>query len=132
MKIINAILKVILSAILIMPILGSLRIFPEPTADMYTSIEAYTFIKVLMDSQYITIMMSAVFLISLICLWTKRVALASLLLLPISLNIVGFHAFIDGGLFTSGAIMGNVLFLINIYLLWQSRDQIKPLLKPTV
>jgi hypothetical protein len=99
---------------------------------MYNNIDAYAFIKVLMDSQYITIMMSAVFLISLICLWTKRVTLASLLLLPISLNIVGFHAFIDGGLLTSGAIMGNVFFLINVYLLWQSCDQIKPLLKPTV
>lgn len=130
MKIINTILKVLLSAMLIMPIFGTLGIFPEPTADMYNSIDAYAFIKVLMDSQYVMIMMSVVFLISLICLWTKRVALASLLLLPISLNIVGFHAFLDGGLLTSGAIMGNVFFLINIYLLWQSCDQIKPLLQP--
>ena len=129
MKIINTIIKVILSIILIMPVFGVLGIFPEPTADMYNNIDAYAFIKVLMDSQYIMIMMSVVFLISLACLWTKRVALASLLLLPLSLNIVGFHAFLDGGLLTGGAVMGNVLLLINIYLLWQSCDQIKPLLQ---
>lgn len=129
MKIINTILKVILSLMLIMPIFGTLGIFPEPTADMYTNIKGYEFIKIMMDSQYIMFMMSAVFLISLICLWTKRVALASLLLLPISLNIVGFHAFLDGGLLTSGAVMGNVLLLINLYFLWLNRAQISPLWK---
>jgi hypothetical protein len=129
MKIINTILKVILSIILIIPILGTLGIFPEPTADMYNNMQGYEFIKILMDSKYVMIMMSAVFLISLICLWTKRVALASLLLLPVSLNIVGFHAFLDGGLLTSGAVMGNVLLLLNLYFLWKSCDQISPLLK---
>ncbi len=129
MKIINTILKVILSLMLIMPIFGALGIFPEPTADMYTNATGYEFIKILMDSQYVMIMMSVVFFISLICLWTKRVALASLLILPITLNIVGFHAFLDGGLLTSGAVMGNVLLLLNLYFVWISRAQISSLWK---
>ena len=129
MKIINTILKVILSLMLIMPIFGTLGIFPEPTADMYTSATSYEFIKILMESQYVMVMMSVVFLISLICLWTKRVALASLLILPITLNIVGFHAFLDGGLLTGGAVMGNVLLLINLYFLWLNRAQISQLWK---
>jgi hypothetical protein len=98
-------------------------------ADMYNNVQGYEFVKILMDSKYVMIMMSVVFLISLICLWTKRVTLASILLLPVSLNIVGFHAFLDGGLLTSGAVMGNVLLLLNLYFLWKSCDQISPLLK---
>jgi hypothetical protein len=128
MKIINIILKVILSAILIMPIFGTLGIFPAPTSDMYNSPEAFAFIQLMMNSQYITVMMSVVFLVSLISIWIKRESLAALLLLPISLNIVGFHAFLDGGLLTGGAIMGNILLLINIYLLWKNRDQFKSIL----
>ena len=129
MKIINTILKVILSLMLIMPIFGALGIFPEPTPDMYNTMMGYEFIKMLMDAQYIMIMMSVVFLIALICLWTKRVALASVLLLPITLNIIGFHAFVDGGLLTSGAVMGNILLLINLYFVWVSRAQISQLWK---
>lgn len=112
---------------LIMPIFGALGIFPEPTPDMYNTAMGYEFIKMLMDTQYIMIMMSVVFLISLICLWTKRVALASILILPITLNIIGFHAFVDGGIFTAGSVMADVIFLLNIYFLWLSWAQIKPL-----
>jgi putative oxidoreductase len=129
MKKINTVLKIILSVILIMPVLGAFGIFPEPTADMYNNAEAFAFIQILMNAKYLMIMMSGAFLISLICLWTKRIALASILLLPISLNIMGFHAFLDGGLFTGGAMMGNILFLINIYFLWYNRNQILPLLR---
>lgn len=128
MKIINTILKVVLSLLLISPILGVLGVFPEPTADMYTNAEAFTFITILMKTHYIVVMEAVVFLLALISLWTNRVALAALLLLPLSLNIVGFHAFLDGGLFTAGAIMGNVLLVLNLYFLWQSRVEIMPLI----
>ncbi len=131
MKILNNILKALTTLLLISPIMGVLQIFPEPTADMYNTPEAYSFVKILMDSQYITVMQAVVFLIAIFCLWTKRVPLASILLLPITLNIVGFHAFLDGGLFTAGALMGNILLALNIYFLWQSRAQLKFLLKKT-
>jgi hypothetical protein len=36
-------------------------------------------------------------------------------------NIISFHLFLDGGLLTSGAIMADVLLLINAYFLWQNR-----------
>ncbi len=129
MKILNTILKVVLSIILVIPILGSLGIFPAPTVEMYNSARAFAFIQLMTDSYYITFMMSVVFLISLISLWTSRVALASILILPVTLNIVGFHAFLDGGLLTGGALMGNVLFILNLYFLYQSRSQILPLFK---
>jgi hypothetical protein len=128
-KIIDIVLKVLLSVILVMPIFGVLGIFPAPTPDLYNTADAYQFIKLLMDYKYVTIMESVVFLLAFAALWTKREALAALLLLPITLNIVGFHAFMDGGLLTGGAVMGNVMLLINAYFLWQNRAVYKTLMQ---
>lgn len=127
-KFINVALKVLLALLMISPILGSLGIFPAPTPEMYNSREAYEFITVLMESKYITWMMSVVFLICFILIIKNKMAVVALLLLPITLNIVGFHMFLDGGLFTAGAIMGNVLLLINLYFLYQNKGRYKALL----
>lgn len=121
--------KVLLSLLMITPILGTLGLFPAPTPDLYGSPEAFQFISLLMGSGYVMWMSTVVYLIALFCLWTKRTALAALLLLPITLNIVGFHAFLDTGLFTAGAIMGNVFLLLNLAFLWQQRAQYATLWK---
>jgi hypothetical protein len=126
-KITNVVLKIVLALMMIMPILGTLGIFPAPTRDLYNTDLAFNFIEMLMNVGYINWMMGVVFFISLILIIKNKMALVALLLLPITLNIVGFHAFIDGGLFTSGAIMGNVLFLINIYFLCQNKKVYKSL-----
>ena len=128
-KTINIVLKVVLSLILLSPILGVIGVFPPPTADLYNTPEAFDFISMLIATKYINFLMVIVFILAFIFLWTKRVALAALILLPITLNIVGFHMFLDGGLFTSGAIMGNVLLLLNAYFLWQQRDRYVPLFR---
>ncbi len=127
MKIFNIICKILLTLLLATPILGTLGIFPEPTRAMYQTDEAYNFIMILMHSGYVMWMMSVVFIASLILLWKNKTAVVALLLLPITLNIVGFHAFLDGGLLTGGAVMGNVLFLINVYYLWVNRRVYKAL-----
>ena len=129
-KIIDIVLKVLLSLLLVMPILGTTGIFPPPTPDLYNTPQAFEYIRVLMDAKYVTFMMAVVFVISLVCLWTKREPLAALLLLPVTLNIVGFHLVLDGGLFKAGAIMGNLLLLINAYLLWKHRSAYKSLRSP--
>lgn len=128
MKILNTILKVLLTLILVSPVMGLFQNM-QPTAEMYNNPEAFAFIQIMMSSGYLNYLILVVFLLSAVCLWTKRVALASLLILPITINIIGFHAFLDGGLSKPGAIMGNVLFLLNIYFLWQSREKIGVLLK---
>jgi hypothetical protein len=69
--------------------------------------------------------------VALVFLWTRRTALAALLILPITVNVVAFHAFLDGGLLTPGAILGNVMLLINVYFLWQHRRVYTPLLAQT-
>ncbi len=121
--------KVLLSLLMVTPILGTLGLFPAPTPDLYGSPEAFQFISLLMGSGYVMWMSTVVYLLALFCLWTKRTALAALLLLPITLNIVGFHAFLDTGLFTAGAIMGNVFLLLNLAFLWQQRARYTALFK---
>jgi hypothetical protein len=74
------------------------------------------------------IIMAICFLAAIILLWTKRTAAAALLILPFTVNIVAFHLVLDGGLFTAGAIMGNVLLLLNVYFLWQYRTTYKQLI----
>ena len=126
-KVIHIILKVVLAIILIMPVLGTMGIFPPPTPDMYNTTEAYDFIMVLTNAKYVMWIMSLVFALSFVLMLAKKMALVALLILPITINIVAFHMFLDGGLFTAGALMGNVLLLLNIYFLWQNRDRYKAL-----
>lgn len=127
-KVFDVLAKVLLSLILLMPIVGAFGVFPEPTADMYTSKEAFDFIQALMNAKYIPMINAFVFALSLVLLWSNRVALAALLILPITVNIVAFHAFLDGGLLTGGAVLGNVMLALNLYFLWQKRETYKCLL----
>lgn len=127
-KVINIALKVLLSLIMVMPILGTLGIFPAPTADLYSNPKAFAFIEALMSAGYVNVIMAIVFALALVSLWAKRVALAALLILPLTVNIVGFHAFLDGGLLTPGAVMGDVLLALNIYFLYQQRNVYRTLL----
>ena len=132
MKYLHTTAKVLFSLILILPILGATGIFPEATRDLYQTDLAFAFIEMLTEVGYITFMMTVVHVLALIALWTKREPLAALLELPISLNVVAFHLVIDGGLFTSGAWLGNLMLIINVYLLWKCKDALRPLLTPRV
>lgn len=130
-KAIDVVLKIILSLILLLPVVGLTGVMPPPTPDLYNTPEAFAFIEMLNDIRYISIIMAIVHVLALVCLWTRRTALAALLILPITVNVVGFHAFLDGGLLTAGAVLGNVMLLINAYLLWRHRREYTPLLART-
>src|SRR3989344_5301270 len=104
----------------------------EPKPEYYHTPEAYLFIKILMDAMYITIINAIVFVVGLVLLWTKRAALAAVLVFPVTVNVVAFHAFMDGGLLTSGAMLGNLMFFINVYLFWYHREQYRQLLAKDV
>lgn len=114
--------RVIFSLILVMPIFGVLGVFPDPTRNLYNTDEAFAFIQVLSDSGFIMWMMAIVHVIALYALWTRREAVAALLVLPITLNVVGFHLVLDGGLFTAGAVMADVMLALNLYLLWKHQN----------
>ncbi|MES2748817.1 MAG: hypothetical protein V4606_00250 [Patescibacteria group bacterium] len=121
--------KVIFSLILIMPVLGATGIFPPATRDLYNTDEAFAFINMLTTAAYIIYMIAVVHVLAVIALWTRREVVAGLLALPITLNIIGFHLVLDGGLLTGGALMGNVLLALNLYFLYIHRDKLQTLLK---
>ncbi len=127
MKTFYVICKVALSLLLVMPILGAFGVFPTPTADMYSNPEAFAFISAIYAGGYIMYINAFVFAIALVSLWRGRAGFAALLILPITINIVAFHAFLDGGLLTGGALMGNLMLLLNIYFLYHHRAQYRPL-----
>lgn len=128
-KAFNIVCKVLLVLIMLMPVLGSLGIFPEPTADLYNTPKAFAFIEILGETKYIMVIMSLVFAAAIVLTFMGRMALVALLILPITVNIVSFHWFLDGGPFTGGAVMGNVLLLLNLYFLWQNKKTYTVLLK---
>ncbi len=130
-KIIDIVLRVALTLILVLPIVGVVGIFPPPTQDLYNTPEAFQFILTLQDVRYISIIMAVVHVVAIVCLWTRRTALAALLILPITVNVVAFHWVLDGGLLTGGAQAGNIMLLLNVYFLWRQRRQYAPLLAPT-
>lgn len=120
MKVFNIFLRVVLGLLLVSPILGALGVFPEPTADMYNTPQAFSFIEMLMNVGYLNWIIASVFAFSIFLIVTNRMALVALLILPITVNIIAFHLFLDGGLFTAGAIMANMLVILNVYFLWQN------------
>jgi hypothetical protein len=128
MKILTIILRIVLGLFTVTPILGALGIFSAPTAEMYSNPNAYAFIQALYTSGYIIPIMAIVFFITLALVITNRMALAAILILPITINIVAFHAFLDGGLFTMGALMADVLLIINIYFIWKNWGTYRALL----
>lgn len=131
MKILHYIAKVILSLIFILPMTGLTGIFPPPTRELYTTDQAFAFIQMIMDSAiYIDYMMVSVLFLALVALWTKREALAALLAAPITANVVAFHLFLDGGLFTAGSIPSIIMLVLNIYLLYKNREILETLLRP--
>lgn len=129
MKILDAVLRTLLALLIVTPILGVTGVFPAPTREMYGSEAAFAFIQAISSSGYIMWTMAGVFAAAIVLIATNRMAAAALLILPITVNIVGFHAFLDTGLFAGGAVMGNVLALLNAYFLWKNRARYATLLE---
>ncbi|MEK7462560.1 MAG: hypothetical protein AAB618_03225 [Patescibacteria group bacterium] len=127
----HIIIKVLFSLILILPVVGITGLLGEATRDLYNTDRAFAFIEMLNDVIYISFMMAVVHIIALVALWTRREALSALLELPITLNVVGFHLILDGGLLTGGASLGNLMLIINLYLIWKNRETLGVLIRPS-
>lgn len=130
-RILHIAAKLVFTLILLLPVVGTTGLLGQATRDLYNTDLAFAFIEMLVSVMYINYIMAAVIVVALIALWTKREALAALLVAPITVNVVAFHLFIDGGLFTEGAVLGNVMLLINMYLLWRNREAYQSLLAPS-
>ena len=126
MKILNILLKIVLCLVLLSPILGALGILPPPNAGMYTP-QGYAFIKTLMDTGYLMQLVAITFGVALLLILAGRTALAALVILPVLVNILFFHVRLDGGLFVPGALLADLLLILEAYFLWQNRTRYKTL-----
>jgi len=129
MKITNLILRIVLALILLMPIGGALGFFPEPTAEMYSTTESWEFIFALMQTGYMMPLISVCFALSAILLFTGHQALSALILLPLTVNVVAFHWFLDATPISAASSLAYVLLVLNLYLLWYNRQRYEGLLK---
>ena len=125
MKILNIILRILLSLILLLPILGTIGVFPSPTAGMYTP-EGWAFIQALMNTGYMMPLIAILCAVCLVLVIMNRTAHAAALLAPFSLNVILFHVFLGGGVFRPDAILADALFLLNAYFLWEGRKEYQP------
>ena len=92
--------------------------------------EARPFQSAMHNAGYFLPIITAIFLVvgaSVVCNWHG--AVSSLVLLPISVNIVLFHAVLEAGQLP----LAIGFFAVNCYLLWYYREQFRPLWrsKPT-
>lgn len=128
MKKLNLVLRILWALLLIMPIGGALGFFPEPTADMYSTPEAWAFMDALMQLPYMMYLMAICFGVAAVLLFVGRQALAALILLPITVNIIAFHVFLDATLIAPESIMAYVFLALNGYFLWYNKDHYKTIL----
>lgn len=124
MKILTNIFRVLLILLLLMPILGTLGVFPAPTADLYTP-NGWVFMSALMASTYMMPLLGILCAVVVVLLVMNRTALAAALLAPMSLNVILFHSVVDTGLISPSASLGIPLFLLNAYFLWINRKTYK-------
>lgn len=117
MKILTIIMRVLLGLVLLLPILGTLGVFPAPTADMYSP-SGWAFMQALMNTGYIMPLIGSVCFAALVCVVLNRTALAAIILLPFTVNVVLHHIFVDHSFLTASASLAHVLWVTNAYFLW--------------
>lgn len=129
MKILTVVMRIFLTLILVMPLLGATGVFPAPTAEMYSAPEGWAFMSALMAVPYFMPMIGLLCLVCLILSFTGRMALAMILLAPFTVNVMLFHFFLDATPISAAAIPAYILLVTNAFFLWKHRDEYKPLLR---
>lgn len=126
MKIVRIVLRLLLCLLLLIPILGTLGVFPEPTADLYTQ-NGWAFMSALMASGYMMPLLGILCAVVFVLTAINKTALGAVLLAPLTVNVIGFHAFVDTGLFSPSATLGILLLFLNAFFLWDNRATYKTL-----
>lgn len=126
MKVLHIILKVLLCLVLVIPVLGTLGVFPAPTADLYSP-DGWAFMQAMMATGYMMPLIGVTCAATLILLIIGKDALAAVILAPFTVNVMLFHAFGDKNIFMVSSILGWALFLLNVYFLWANRKKYKAL-----
>jgi len=126
MKYVRIVLRILLCLVLLIPVLGTLGVFPEPTAEFYTP-SGWAFMSALMAAGYMMPLLGILCAAVLVLTAMNKTALAAILLAPMTVNVIAFHAFVDTGLLHPAASLGIVLFLLNAFFLWDNRAKYKTL-----
>jgi putative oxidoreductase len=126
MKYVRIVLRVLLCLLLLTPILGATGVFPAPTADLYTP-NGWAFMSALMASGYIMPLLAGLCAVTIILTAMNKMALAAILLAPMTVNVIMFHAVVDTGLFHPAASLGILLLILNAFFLWDNRAKYKNL-----
>jgi putative oxidoreductase len=116
MKALHVFAKVLLGLLCILPILGTLGVFPAPTADMYTP-EAWAFMSAMMNTGYIMPLLGVSFAICFVLLVLNKTALMAVMLAPLTVNIMLFHWALDAAPVSGNSVMAYVLLVLNVYFL---------------
>lgn len=119
MKALTIVMRVLFCLLLLLPVLGTLGVFPAPTADLYTP-QGWAFMKALMDTGYMMPLIGILCAVSFVLVAMGRTALAAVLMAPFTLNVILFHAFLDGTPLTA-LIPATILFVCNAFFLWTNR-----------
>lgn len=102
---------------------GFLHFIPEPKTPMPEA--AAAFAGGLMKSGYMfPLIMGTQLLVGILLLMNRFVPLALLLIMPVLVNIIAFHVFLQ----PAGVVPGAVLMVIELYLAWCYRSAYRPLL----
>lgn len=127
MKKLNLLFRILLGLLLLMPVMGALGIFPEPTAEMYSTQAAWEFSSALTNSGYMMPMIGLLALVCSVLFFANKTAIAAALLAPFTTNVIAFHVFLDATLLSSATIPAYILVLLNGYFLWQNLPKYKAL-----
>jgi hypothetical protein len=102
---------------------GFLQFIPPPKTPMPEG--AAAFVGALMKSGYMFPLIAGTqLLVGVLLLLNRFVPLALVLIMPVLVNIIAFHIFLQ----PAGSVPGVILLALEIYLAWQYRKAYRPLL----
>lgn len=126
MKILTIVLRILFVLVLLLPVLGTLGVFPSPTADMYSP-AGWAFIQALMNTGYMMPLIGLTCFVCFVLVIIGRTALAAVVLVPFTVNVVLYHLLLEGNLFSAASIPAWALLLLNVYFLWVNREKYRSL-----
>lgn len=103
---------------------GAAKFFPMQAQSLGAAADAF-FAGMAASGYFIPFLGIIELLLGLMLLFNFRAALASVMLFPVTLNIVLFNLFLT----PTHSIPGIIVFLLNIYLLYSNREKYSVLLK---
>lgn len=119
-------LRIIFGLLLFVTILGGFGLLPQPTADMYTP-DGWAYMSALMNTGYMMPFIATLNLVVAILLFMNRTAMAAIMMLPFTVNVILFHLFLDAAPVSASAIPAYLLVAFNLYFIWVNWNKYKML-----